>query len=96
MVRFDDTINAASILALFKQTGAVNEKAGKVYIICDNARYYRSKDIQKHLEKPVVHYESTTLILFILLPVLTLSHWINVSAAIFVVSLRAKPAKLLA
>lgn len=51
IVRFDDTINAASTLALFKQIEMVNEKAGKIYIICDNARYYRSKDVRKYLEK---------------------------------------------
>ena len=45
---------------------------------------------------PVVHYESTTLILFILFPLRMLSHWMNVSAAILAVSLRANPAKLFA
>ena len=44
----------------------------------------------------VVHYESTTLILFILFPLRMLSHWMNVSAAILAVSLRANPAKLFA
>jgi len=49
IVRFDDTINAASTIALFQQIEEVNDKAGKIHIICDNARYYRSKAVSQYL-----------------------------------------------
>ncbi len=51
IVRFGDAVNAASSLALFKQIGTANKKAEKIDIICDNARYYRSKDMRKYLGK---------------------------------------------
>lgn len=50
IVRFDDTINAQSTIALFQQIEEANDKAEKIYIICDNARYYRSKLVKQHLE----------------------------------------------
>ena len=50
IVRFDDTINAASTIALFQQIEQSNDKAGKIHIICDNARYYRSKAVKQYLE----------------------------------------------
>ena len=51
IVRFDETINAESTLALFQQIEAANDKAEKIYLICDNARYYRSRAVQHYLEK---------------------------------------------
>ena len=50
IVRFDETINAASTIALFKQIEQANPKAERIAIICDNARYYRSKDVSAFLE----------------------------------------------
>jgi transposase len=50
VVRFDDTINAASTLALFEQIEAAYPKAGTITVILDNARYYRSKDVAAYLE----------------------------------------------
>lgn len=50
IVRFDDTINAASTIALFEQIEQANPKAQQIPIICDNARYYRSKDVRAFLE----------------------------------------------
>jgi len=38
VVRFDDTINAASTIALFEQLEDANPVATHIYIICDNAR----------------------------------------------------------
>jgi transposase len=50
VVRFDDTINAASTLALFEQIEAAYPKAGTITVILDNARCYRSKDVAAYLE----------------------------------------------
>jgi len=50
VVRFDDTINADSTIALFKQLEAIHLTAVCLYVICDNARYYRSKAVQEYLE----------------------------------------------
>lgn len=50
VVRFDDTINGASTVALFEQLEAANPQAERVYVICDNARYYRSKEVTHYLE----------------------------------------------
>ncbi|MDV7400729.1 IS630 family transposase, partial [Arthrospira platensis SPKY1] len=49
-VRFDDTINAASTIALFAQIEAAYPEANKITIILDNARYYRSKIVAEYLE----------------------------------------------
>ena len=49
-VRFDDTINADSTIALFKQLEAIHLTAVCLYVFCDNARYYRSKAVQEYLE----------------------------------------------
>jgi len=50
VVRFDDTINADSTIALFRQLEQFNLAATWIYIICDNARYYRSKAVQDYLK----------------------------------------------
>ena len=42
-IRFDDTIDAASTIALFEQIEKANPTASCIIVICDNARYYRSK-----------------------------------------------------
>ena len=57
VVRFDDIINAASTIALFEQLEAANPTATHIYIICDNARYYRSKEVQRFLEDSKIHLE---------------------------------------
>lgn len=49
-VRFDDTINAASTIALFAQIEAAYPEANRITIILDNARYYRSKVVAEYLE----------------------------------------------
>ena len=54
VVRFDDTINAVSTIALFQQIEEANPLAQRIYVICDNARYYRSKDVNAFLESSKV------------------------------------------
>ena len=48
--RFDDTINAASTIALFQQLEAANPTALRIIVICDNARYYKAKVVSAYLE----------------------------------------------
>lgn len=50
VVRFDDTINADSTTDLFKQIERKHRKANTIYIIADNAGYYRSKVVKAYLE----------------------------------------------
>jgi len=49
-VRFDDTINTESTIALFEQLEQLNVLAVCIYVICDNARYYRSKAVREYLK----------------------------------------------
>ena len=50
VVRYDDTIDAASTIALFDQLLLAYAYATCIYVICDNARYYRSKVVQEYLK----------------------------------------------
>ena len=50
-VHYAKSVNAQSTIVLFKKLEAANKKAGKIYVICDNARYYRSKLVKKYLKK---------------------------------------------
>jgi transposase len=50
VVRFDETINTDSTIALFEQLEQVNLAATWIYVICDNARYYRSKAVREYLQ----------------------------------------------
>jgi transposase len=50
LVRFDDTINAASTVALFRQLEEANPQAERILVICDNASYYRSKEVREFTE----------------------------------------------
>ncbi|AFL73495.1 IS630 family transposase [Thiocystis violascens] len=50
VVRYDDTINAESTIALLTQLEALHLAAAWIYVICDNARYYRSKAVQAYLK----------------------------------------------
>ena len=49
-IRFDDTIDAISTIALFEQIERANPLAKRITIICDNARYYRSNAVAEYLE----------------------------------------------
>ena len=51
IVRYDDTINADSTLRLFEQLEAHHPEADTIYVICDNARYYRSKKVKEYLKR---------------------------------------------
>jgi len=50
VIRYDDTIDADSTVALFEQIEAAYPKAATITIFCDNARYYRSKAVRAYLE----------------------------------------------
>jgi len=49
-VRYDATIDASSTIALFDQLLLAYAYAACIYIICDNAGYYRSKAVQAYLQ----------------------------------------------
>lgn len=49
-VHYGDSINAQSTIILLKKIERANKKAGTIYLICDNARYYRSKLVNEHLK----------------------------------------------
>jgi transposase len=49
-VRFDDTIDAESTIALFKQLEEANPAAARIIVICDNARYYKSRLVAEYLQ----------------------------------------------
>lgn len=50
VVRYDDRINAQSTIALLKELEGRHPAAASIYVICDNARYYRSKAVKAYLE----------------------------------------------
>ena len=50
MVRFDDTVNAESTIALLERLERLNPSATCIHVICDNARYYRSKAVKAYLQ----------------------------------------------
>jgi len=50
VARFDDTIDADSTIALFQQLEQFYAVATWIYVICDNARYYRSKAVQEYIQ----------------------------------------------
>ena len=50
VIREDPTLNAQSTIALFKQIEDKNPLAEVIYVIADNAPYYRSKLIKEHLQ----------------------------------------------
>jgi transposase len=49
-IEVDDAVNAQSTIALFKQLEEKYPAAKRIVIICDNARYYRSKLVKGYLE----------------------------------------------
>jgi transposase len=50
VIRYDDTIDAASTIALVKQVEAVYPEATTITLFCDNARYDHSKAVCAYLE----------------------------------------------
>jgi transposase len=49
IIRYDDTINAQSTVALLQQIEQQHPAAARIYVICDNARYYRSQIVTEYL-----------------------------------------------
>ena len=50
IIREDKTINAQSTIELFKEIEEKNQTKDKIFIIVDNARYYRSKLVSEYLQ----------------------------------------------
>jgi transposase len=57
VVRFDETIDAHSTIALFEQIEAAYPQAQTITVICDNARYYRSKLVTEYLQHSRIRLE---------------------------------------
>ena len=49
-VQEDVTLNAASTIAFLKKIESAYPTKYKIHVICDNARYYRNKDVTAYLE----------------------------------------------
>ncbi|MCO6429043.1 transposase [Nitrosomonas communis] len=49
IVRYDDTINVQSTVALLQQIEQQHPGANHIYVICDNASYYRSQIVTEYL-----------------------------------------------
>ena len=49
IVRYDDAINAQSTVELLQQIEQQHPAAASIYVICDNARYYRSQIVTEYL-----------------------------------------------
>ncbi len=49
-MRQDASVNAQSTVLLFKQLEKLHPEAEKIYVVLDNARYYRSVLVQEHVE----------------------------------------------
>ena len=49
-VREDETLNSASTIAFLKDVEAAYPQARKVHVFCDNAKYYRNKDVQAYIK----------------------------------------------
>ena len=50
VTEFGESINAQSTIVLLKKIEQRHPKAGKIYVFCDNARYYHSRLVRKYLE----------------------------------------------
>jgi transposase len=50
ITREDESINAISTIELLKKIEAAYPLAAIIYVICDNARYYRSRLVRQFLE----------------------------------------------
>lgn len=50
IIREDQTLNAESTIALLETLEAKNPQAKRIYVVVDNARYYRNKKVKEYLE----------------------------------------------
>ena len=57
VIRFDDTIDADSTIALFQKIEQAYPLAPCIVLVCDNARYYRSKAVTAYLETSRIEFE---------------------------------------
>lgn len=55
--RFDPIIDSASAIALFRQLEDVYPSAARIIVICDNARYYKSKAVAEYLKTSRIQLE---------------------------------------
>ncbi|EGV33944.1 hypothetical protein ThidrDRAFT_0099 [Thiorhodococcus drewsii AZ1] len=55
--RIDNTINAVSTIALLKQLESAYPAASRIIVICDNARYYKSKLVAEYLKNSRIQLE---------------------------------------
>jgi len=55
--RIDDTINAVSTIDLLKQLESAYPAASRIIVICDNARYYKSKLVAEYLKNSRIQLE---------------------------------------
>lgn len=57
VVREDERINAQSTIELFKQIEEAYPSASTIYIIADNARYYRAKIVSEYLKTSRIQFK---------------------------------------
>lgn len=50
LVREDVTLNSSSTIALLKELEAAYPYIRKIHVFCDNAKYYRNKDVQAYVK----------------------------------------------
>jgi transposase len=51
VIRYDETIDAESTIALFEQIEVAYPEAATITIFCENARYYSTKAVRAYLER---------------------------------------------
>jgi transposase len=49
VIRFDETIDAVSTIALLRQLEQAHPTAPAIVVFCDNASYYKSKTVAEYL-----------------------------------------------
>jgi transposase len=54
VVGYSNSINAQSTISLLKKIESKHPNAESIYMICDNARYYRSQKVKEYLERSKV------------------------------------------
>lgn len=50
IIQADQTLNANSTIAFFQKIEKAYPGKDKIHVFCDNARYYKNKDVQNYLE----------------------------------------------
>lgn len=58
IIKEDMTLNAASTIEFFKKLELAYPKAHKVHVFCDNAKYYKNREVMNHLmtSKIQIHF----------------------------------------